>query len=81
MFFLTNRILFGCMEIRNFSLSVEKYFLSEGNKQVKYFSIQDVISCYVIICYYYNMLFNMLCYNNNKMLYLYPLNILYIIQY
>ena len=31
------RILHGRTEIRNFSLSVEKYFTSERSKQVKYF--------------------------------------------
>ena len=30
------------MEIRNFSLSVEKYFTSERNKRVKYFAAKGV---------------------------------------
>ena len=35
-------ILHGCVEIRNFSFSVEKYFTSERSKRVKYFAAKGV---------------------------------------
>ena len=35
-------ILHGCVEIRKFSFSVEKYFTSEHSKRVKYFATKGV---------------------------------------
>ena len=38
-------ILYGRVEIQNFSSSVEKYFTSKRNEQVKYFSTREEKFC------------------------------------
>ena len=39
--YIINRTLHDRLEIRNFSLSVEKYFTSERSERVKYFSTRE----------------------------------------
>ena len=44
-FYIINSTLHGCLEIWNFSSRVEKNFMSERSKQVKYFATREEKFC------------------------------------